>query len=251
MTSTPDPQERPSVFDADPIAGLDARTGGLESPSRGAHEHGEPGAGRSSAGGFVRPARNEDLPQIGKIHAVTMRASLEAAHDSAHGSPLPEGVRAMISAPVITEGWREAVTSPPTPQHRVLVATQDGQVVGLLGMAPTRAADGEEPRPGAPTGAGDDGANPGGAQEAQETAAEITALGVAPEHQLHGHGSRLLAAAVDLARQDGASALVAWSVRGDESLTRLLQAVGMAPTGAHRRLPVGQGVTEDCWAASL
>lgn len=250
MTSTPDPQERPSVFDADPIAGLDARTGGLESHSHGhgAHQHDGPGRGR--AGGFVRPARAEDLLRIGAIHAVTMRASLEAAHDSAHGSPLTEGVRAMISAPVIAEGWREAVSSPPSPRHRVLVATQDGEVVGLLGMAPAHVADDDGSRTAASTAAaGEDSAGPADAQ--QVTAAEITALGVAPEHQLHGHGSRLLAAAVDLARQDGASALVAWSVRGDESLTRLLQAVGMAPTGAHRRLPVGQGVTEDCWAASL
>jgi acetyltransferase, GNAT family len=25
----------------------------------------------------------------------------------------------------------------------------------------------------------------------------------------------------------------------------------MAPTGAHRVLGVGEGITEDCWAASL
>ncbi|RRD29997.1 GNAT family N-acetyltransferase [Actinomyces bowdenii] len=250
MTSTPDPQERPSVFDADPIAGLDARAGGLDGRGHDAHQHGGADGGRVPAGGFVRPARAQDLARIGAIHAVTMRASLEAAHDAAHGSPLPEGVRAMISAPVITAGWREAVASPPSPQHRVLVATQDGGVVGLLGMAPTRATDPDETTSAARAGgAENDGDGPTGAQ--QETAAEITALGVDPGHQLHGHGSRLLAAAVDLARQDGASALVAWSVRGDESLTRLLRAVGMAPTGVHRQLPVGQGVIEDCWAASL
>jgi len=56
---------------------------------------------------------------------------------------------------------------------------------------------------------------------------------------------------VDLARQDGARALVAWAVRGDESVSRLLTSVGMAPTGAHRVLGVGEGITEDCWAASL
>lgn len=260
MTSTPEPeQERPSVFNADPIAGLDARAGGLnagEAHRHGTHRHatdhhcadhhdahGTPSAhsahsahdaAQARAAGFVRPARPEDLPAIGSIHAVTMRASLEAAHDSAHGAPLPEGVRAMISAPVITAGWQEAVGAPPSPHHHVLVATQDGEVVGLLGLAPTQSVS-PEGEPEAPSLA----------------AAEVTALVVAPEHQLRGHGSRLLAAAVDLARQDGAGALVAWSVRGDESLNRLFQAVGMAPTGARRQLPVGQGVIEDCWAAAL
>lgn len=241
MTSRPEPDPQrhsesssaSSVFSADPIAGLDARPRGLDgrlASHHAGHEHGAPAHGA----GFVRPARAEDLPAIGAIHAVTMRASLEAAHDSAHGAPLPESVRTMISAPVITAGWQEAVSTPPSAHHHVLVATQDGEVVGLLGLAPTQSVAPE-----------------GGAAAPALVAAEVTALGVGPEHQLRGHGSRLLAAAVDLARDDGAGALVAWSVRGDESLTRLLQAVGMAPTGAHRELPVGQGVVEDCWAAEL
>lgn len=219
----------PNVFTTDPVAGLDARPQGLRAPLEAGH------SGSEHGGGFVRPARDEDLPAIGAIHAVTMQASLEAAHDSAHGAPLPESVRAMISAPVITAGWQEAVTSPPSPGHHVLVATQDDQVVGLLGLAPTQSVAAPE----------------GGADAPALKAGEVTALGVGPDHQLRGHGSRLLAAAVDLARQDGAQVLVAWSVRGDESLTRLFQAVGMAPTGAQRELPVGQGVVEECWAASL
>ena len=82
-------------------------------------------------------------------------------------------------------------------------------------------------------------------------AVEVTALGRGAEQSTPRHGSRLLAAAADLARQDGARALVAWTVRGDESVSRLLASVGMAPTGAHRVLGVGEGITEDCWAASL
>ena len=107
-------------------------------------------------------------------------------------------------------------------------------VVGLLGLAPTQSMDAE-----------------GHVDEAGVQAVEVTALGVAPADQRQGHGSRLLAAAVDMARQDGARALVAWAVRGDESVSRLLASVGMAPTGAHRVLGVGDGIAEDCWAASL
>ena len=190
--------------------------------------------------GFVRPARAEDLTAIGQVQAATMLASLEAGHTAEHSAPLPEGVRAMIAAPVIAAGWEAAVTEPPSPEHHVLVATTaqadavSRTVVGLLGLAPTQSMDAE-----------------GHVDEAGVQAVEVTALGVEPASQRRGHGSRLLAAAVDLARQDGARALVAWAVRGDESISRILTSVGMAPTGAHRVLGVGEGITEDCWAASL
>ena len=230
-----------SVLGADPLAGLgsdlDARAPHQHSPgTHDPHDH----VGSRASGGFVRPARVEDLAAIGRVQAATMLASLQAGHAAEHGAPLPEGVRAMIAAPVIAAGWETAVAEPPSPEHHVLVATTAGTgaeepaVVGLLGLAPTQSMDAE-----------------GHVDEAGVQAVEITALGVAPADQRQGHGSRLLAAAVDMARQDGARALVAWAVRGDESVSRLLASVGMAPTGAHRVLGVGEGITEDCWAASL
>ena len=230
-----------SVLGADPLAGL-----GSDLDTRAPHQH-SPGThdphdhdGPQVPEGFVRPARVEDLAAIGRVQAATMLASLQAGHAAEHGAPLPEGVRAMIAAPVIAAGWETAVAEPPSPQHHVLVATTAGSeaeertVVGLLGLAPTQSMDAE-----------------GHVDEAGVQAVEVTALGVAPADQRRGHGSRLLAAAVDLAHQNGARALVAWAVRGDESVSRLLASVGMAPTGAHRVLGVGDGITEDCWAASL
>ena len=230
-----------SFLNADPLAGfnpdLDARA--PHQHSHGAHDpHDHDGP--HVAGGFVRPARVEDLTAIGRVQAATMLASLKAGHAAEHGAPLPEGVRAMIAAPVIAAGWETAVAEPPSPEHHVLVATTaegdstDRTVVGLLGLAPTQSMDAE-----------------GHVDETGVHAVEVTALGVERDSQRRGHGSRLLAAAVDLARQDGAKALVAWAVRGDESVSRLLTSVGMAPTGAHRVLGVGEGITEDCWAASL
>ena len=230
-----------SVLGADPLAGLNP-----DADTRAPHHH-SPGAhnphdhdGPQAPGGFVRPARAEDLTAIGQVQAATMLASLEAGHTAEHSAPLPQGVRAMIAAPVIAAGWEAAVTEPPSPEHHVLVATTaqadaaSRTVVGLLGLAPTQSMDAE-----------------GHVDEAGVQAVEVTALGVEPASQRRGHGSRLLAAAVDLARQDGARALVAWAVRGDESVSLLLSSVGMAPTGAHRVLGVGEGITEDCWAASL
>lgn len=221
------------------------------------------GGGRTARGGFVREARAEDLEAVGAVHAAAMTASLDAAHRTAHDVGVPEGVRAAVSAPVLTAGWRDAVCAPPSPAHHVLVATQDGEVVGLAALAPL-----PDVRQGGPTDAGRagtpssvdgvglgptgaDGATAGPAGAGPVRAAELTALAVSPDHQRAGHGSRLLAAAVDLARADGAGVLLVWAVRGDESLTRLLAGAGLVPTGASRSLPVGRGVTEACWGASI
>lgn len=242
-SSSPSGSRGDSVLGADPLAGLGPApdTRAPHDHSHGAHDCAEHDHdGPQAPAGFVRPARLEDLAAIGQVQSATMLASLEAGHTAEHHAPLPEGVRAMIAAPVIAAGWEAAVAEPPSPEHHVLVATTaeadaaNRTVVGLLGLAPTRSMDAE-----------------GHVDETGVQAVEVTALGVEPDSQRRGHGSRLLAAAVDLARQDGAKALVAWAVRGDESVSRLLASVGMAPTGAHRVLGVGEGITEDCWAASL
>lgn len=219
----------PSVFSAAADAGLRATArGGLEAP----HEH--PG----EAGGFVRPASAGDLEAIGRVHASTMLASLWAAHTAEHeGAELSAGVTAMVAPPVLAAGWEQAVLHPPSPAHHVLVATLGEEVVGLVGLAPTEGVvvDGE----GVP-------------EEAEpERAAEVTALGVVSEHQRQGHGSRLLAAASDLARQDGARVLLAWVLRGDERLESFLAGTGMQRTSSHRLLPVGEGVVEQLWVAEL
>lgn len=251
-----------SVFDADPSSGLSVDARGEPGARAGAgHSHGSscrcggadrggqgaPAAGSrpSEASGFVRAAVEADLPAMGAVHAASMLASLAVGHDG----PLPESVRAMVSAPVIAAGWGPAVTAPPTRAHRTLVATDDGAVVGLLGLAPTEdpAADG----PDGPGSADVPDAGAGARHRTVEKASEITALGVAPDHQHRGHGSRLLAAAVDLAREDGAALLTMWVVRGDESLARLLTSAGLRATCSYRRLPVGDGIVEDCWAAAL
>ncbi|WP_196717498.1 GNAT family N-acetyltransferase [Actinomyces trachealis] len=217
----------PSVFSTAADAGLSAPAHGdlrAERPRR--------------AGMFVRPASGGDLEALGRVHAATMLASLSAAHAGEHdGAALPEGIAAMVAPPVLAAGWEQAVTEPPSPAHHVLVAASDGEVVGLVGLAPTQGAL-----------VHDDGSPAG--QPAQ-AAAEVTALGVLPERQRQGHGSRLLAAAGVLAREDGARVLLVWALRGDESLAAFLSGAGLERTASHRLLPVGQGVTEELWLAEL
>lgn len=189
-------------------------------------------------GGFVREARPEDLEAMGRLHAAAMLASLEAAHAGGHGDPgLPEGVRALVSAPVVAAGWQEAVASPPSTDHRVLVAISDEgagpQVVGLAGLAPVY------------------GTAPAGDQGGDRRGAELTALAVDPDHQRRGHGSRLLAAVVAHARTAGAEVLLIWVPRGDPSLAGLLTGSGLTRTGSRRAIPVGDGVVEELWAAEV
>ncbi|WP_136192248.1 GNAT family N-acetyltransferase [Actinomyces procaprae] len=209
-----------------------------------------PPSSSPSAVGFVREATAADLDAIGRVHAAAMLASLRAAHAAAHEVPLPAGVEAMVAAPVIAAGWEQAVVAPPSPAHRVFVAVgEGGEVAGLIGVAPS--PDGADAtRAAGKTSRVDDdaAANPA---LTSERGLEITALGVAPGQQRRGHGSRLLAAATDQARAQGADVLLVWAVRGDDSLAGFLRGAGLTRTGSFRELPVGQGVTEDCWAAVL
>lgn len=237
----------PSVFDADPALGLDTDPrGGRETyPHRDAHSSGRQDGHSQTAASYVRPARESDLEAIGTVHATVMRASLDAAHTATHARPLPAATAALMDPGILAAGWHDAVTAPPSASHRVLVAVEHGQVIGLVALAPTQGravavdADGAATHTGVP------------AETEPESGVEILALGVAPAHQRTGHGSRLLAAATDTARNVGATTLVAWAVRGDDSIAGLLESAGLERTRSHRELPVGDGVTEDCWAAAL
>jgi ribosomal protein S18 acetylase RimI-like enzyme len=74
-------------------------------------------------------------------------------------------------------------------------------------------------------------------------------LVVDPAHGRQGHGSRLLAAAVDLLREDGFTHVFTWVPSTDDPLRRLLIESGWAADGARRTLgsddePGTQGATE-------
>lgn len=246
----------PSVFDADPALGLDADPrGGLEGYSH--HDAGSTSsagsatsAGRATASS-VRPAREADLEALGAVHADVMRASLDTAHRATHGRPVPPELLALMDPQVLAAGWHDAVAAPPSPAHQVLVAVEAGQVVGLVALAPTQGRAVEVDADGQPVSSDAEAGTGARDAAADEAGVEIVALGVAPSRQRAGHGSRLLAAATDTARQAGATTLLVWAVRGDDSLAALLTAAGLERTRSHRELPVGEGVIEDCWAAAL
>ncbi len=161
----------------------------------------------------VRAARASDCDAIGEIHARAWQAS--------YGALLPDRASAALVPQNLAQSWRSAVTEPPSPAHRVLVATSGPDVVGFVALSPTADAD------------SDPGAH-----------AELLVLLVDPDHQHEGHGSRLLNAAADTLRDTGFSMLRAWVPEADADRTTFLQDAGFVLDGATRLLDAaGDGTT--------
>ncbi|NUU20420.1 MAG: GNAT family N-acetyltransferase [Streptomycetaceae bacterium] len=156
----------------------------------------------------VRTARVEDGPALGVVQATAWRAAYEGV--------LPEAALEPFDPEVLAAGWGHAAAHPPTPLHTVLVAMAGPEPAGFAAVVPAQDPD------------------------LDDTAAELSILVVAPGEQRHGHGSRLLAAAVDHARGSGARTLVMWVLEPDAPLREFLEAAGWAADGAHRDLEVDE-----------
>ncbi|MDR3068760.1 MAG: GNAT family N-acetyltransferase [Cellulomonas sp.] len=174
---------------------------------------------------FVRPAVVGDEQTITDIQ-------LAAWTDA---DLLGADVLALLDPEAMRTAWQAAITAPPGPGYRVLVACDGPRVVGFASVVP-RPADPETGSPAAGT---------------------ILALEIAPGDRRLGHASRLLAAAVDLLRSDGATEVSTWVLHGDEARARLLSGAGLGPDGAQRRLTdrtapdVGRTLTESRWSATI
>jgi GNAT superfamily N-acetyltransferase len=149
---------------------------------------------------------------------------------------LPAPVLDRLSGSDLAGPWHAAVTAPPTARHAVLVACAGTTVIGLAALAPSTDAD------------------------ADITDAELVALEVDPAQQRAGHGSRLLAAVVDTARDRGFTAIRAWVAAPDDARRTFLESAGLRTDGARRRLrsafsPDGSAdraeVAQERWAAAL
>lgn len=170
----------------------------------------------------MRPAVADDAAIIGRIHSRTLATALAAAA----GEELAGSVE--LPADSFAEQWRAAITVS-APGHHVLVATDGGALVGFAALA---APAGDEP--------------------VDRPTLEIIALEVDPGAGRTGHGSRLLAACTDLAGQDGADVVRAWSLAGEEARERFLATAGFAPSGTRRILQVGEReVTQVGWHVAL
>lgn len=177
---------------------------------------------RETADVSVRPATPGD-------EAAITRTQLRAWRTS-HGDVLGADVLEQLDAAAVQEQWAQAISAPPSGGHRVLVACDGPRVVGFAASAPV------------------------------EDGVEVVALEVDPDHQRGGHGSRLLAACVDLARETGAGHVRTWVLDGDTAREQFLGAAGLGPDGSRRELASGgpdvdgrgpRSVAEHRWAAEI
>ena len=114
--------------------------------------------------------------------------------------------------------WETAIASPPGRDFAVLVACERADVVGFVAVAP----------------------------------GQVVALEVQPSAQRGGHGSRLLAAAVDRLREAGATEMTTWVLEADTAREAFLAGAGLAEDGRTRVLDVaGRPVAERRWAATI
>jgi GNAT superfamily N-acetyltransferase len=157
----------------------------------------------------------------GDVDAVT-RVQVRAWSEGYTGV-LPAAALAELTSPeaadVWRERWAEAVSAPPSPRHRLLVAVDEGVIAGFAAHAPAGDSD----------------------QDAATTGELLTLL-VDPAHQRAGHGSRLLAATIDHLRDDGCTTAVTWVLAADDVLRAFLTSAGWAPDGAHSKGDLGAPV---------
>jgi len=169
----------------------------------------------------VRPARPGDAPEIARVQVDTWR--------TAYGTFLPAEVLGALAVDQATPAWVAAIEIPPTPGHRVLVATEQDGVVGFVAFGPSAEED------------------------AAPDEAAVTALLVEPRWGRRGHGSRLLAAAVEHLRADGATrVVVVWVPERDTASAGFYGSAGWERDGTVRTLEADGGtVREARWHVSL
>ncbi len=159
----------------------------------------------------VRRARPADADTVAALTLDAWRAQ--------PAELLPTGGLDGVTVADLAADWLDAIAAPPSRRHLVLAAVEGDEVVGYLLAAPSQDPD------AAPDG----------------TSGEVVDLVVRADRTRRGHGSRLLAAAVDTLRGEGCSDLLAWVAVGDDARLAFLASAGFAADGARRTLDGGPG----------
>jgi GNAT superfamily N-acetyltransferase len=165
-----------------------------------------------------RPVTGSDRPVADSVRLAWPKeaAEIAALQRRAWATHLPsdlaETLLAEVSQSEMTQAWLTAITRPPQASYRVLVAVEDGRVVGFASTMPSPDEDSEP---------GVDG--------------QIEEFVIDPPAQQRGHGSRLLNACADTLRSDGFQRGNCW-VGEDDGLIRFLAVAGWAPDGAEREI---------------
>jgi GNAT superfamily N-acetyltransferase len=159
----------------------------------------------------VRPARALDVDEIARIQVETWRFSF--------ADVLPTEALASITVAAAVDAWSPAVATPPSVKHHVLVGLEGEWTVGFTAIGPA-----DDLQPSDPD---------------QDATVTVGPLIVEPRWRRRGHGSRLMAAAIDHARMDGMRRAVAWLPESDTGTREFLAGAGWAADGLVRALDTG------------
>ncbi len=173
----------------------------------------------------ARLARTSDVDDIAAVQ-------IRAWHQT-YAGVLPESILADLDPIHIASAWASGILNPPTTRHRLIVALEGTSgtdtIVGYAALGPSSDPD-----------CVDDLAT-----------GEVLALIVDPGHQRQGHGSRLMAAAVEYLRADGTTVANIWVPVGDEPRRAFLQGCGWGPDSAFRDIEADGVVIREVRLATM
>ncbi|MDQ3717127.1 MAG: GNAT family N-acetyltransferase [Actinomycetota bacterium] len=174
----------------------------------------------------VRPARTQEAGEVARIQRVSWAR--------AGTSVVPASVLDRLVGDGVVSRWAATIDTPPSPGHHVLVAREQETIVGMVAFGPAESEDALiEGHDDGPTG-------------------EIATLLVEPRWGRRGHGSRLLAATVDIARTDGVAQLITWVPENDMSARTFFGSAGWQEAGLIRTLDAdGTPLREVCLHTSI
>jgi GNAT superfamily N-acetyltransferase len=161
----------------------------------------------------VRVAHAADVGEIARIQVETWHLT--------YADVLGAHALASLTVDAAEAAWRPAVESSPSPKHHVLVALEGQWTVGFTASGPASDLEPADVDP--------------------ETTITVGPLIVEARWRRRGHGSRLMAATVDLAREDGMTRAVAWVPESDIGTREFLMGAGWSPDGLVRALDTGTG----------
>ena len=201
--------------------------------------------------GFVREARAaSDAPALAHVQVASWRATL--------GGLVPDEVLSELSGEAVVEQfgdqWREAITSPPTSRHKVLVAYAPGVIAEVpVGFASIGPATDEDRWPGtdgelyelhvlpadSQVRRGQAGGDSPAVRRGLAGGDSQVWRGLAGGDSTAGHAGRLLHAVADTLAEDGFNTACAWALAADSARVGFLKAAGWAPDGCQGNLDMG------------
>ena len=168
-------------------------------------EHSPQSAPHPTADVSVRVGWADDAAGIAAVQVRAWRVQYDGV--------LPAELLDRLDPEELAAAWHSSLTAPKDARNRVLVALERNTVRGFAVTAPASDPDADPVVDG-----------------------EVSELTVDPGQTRHGHGSRLVHAAVDTLRADKFARAVTWLNSTDDARRTFLVSAGWAPDGAHREL---------------